>query len=215
LKKAEKNLKDMKRGVEEAEEVIKRAVGEVPEGERTECMEVMDQLVAEVEHARRILPKIAYGFIEPKVAEKTEAAKVEEKVMKKPEEKAGERPREVKPEPMLVPVKEIRYPDGMVGVQYSLGPDYYKTVRQTDAVVDRIAPVIVEELRGVRSDVSSMGNRLLTLMENYWGPQLKKVQPWSYFPIPITQRTTEQRERELEAYEKQIAEKAKTEGREE
>jgi chemotaxis protein histidine kinase CheA len=206
LKKTRKDVEDIKRGVDEAERIIKETVGDISEGERTERMKVIDQLAAEVEHARRLLPKIAYGFTEPK----PEEAKAEKKAEaeEKPEEAKAEKPKAVeKSEPMLIPIKEIRHPDGRVEIQFSLGPDYYRVVRQTDLTVEKLVPELIGEVKETRRDISNIGNRLFTLIENYWGPQLKKIQPWTYFPIPITQRSPLERERELEEYERRLAEK--------
>jgi hypothetical protein len=209
LKEAESEEERIRKEAKKAEETIEKIVGGIPEEEKTEEMKTLDRLAANVEYARRIIPRIAYGYAygEGKPVEKSEAPKVEEK---KPEEKLEEKPREEGREgyPMLIPVKEIRYPDGKVEIQYTLGPEHYRVVRQTDMAVDKLVPELIGEIKETRKDISSIGNRLFTLIENYWGPQLKKIQPWTYFPIPITARTPAERERELAAYERQIAEKA-------
>jgi hypothetical protein len=202
LKEAEEKAAELRREAEEADRTIRRIAGEAgAEERRTERMKAMEELGAELDYARRVLlPKIMYGLAPERPSE---ASKAEGR----PRE--GERREEPRPEvPMLIPIKETRYPDGRVDVFYSLGPAHYRAVRQTDMLVDQVAPRVVEELRAMRSDISGIGNRLFTLLENYWGPQLKKVQPWTYFPIPITMRTPAERERELEGYERRLEEKA-------
>jgi len=213
LKEAESEEERLRKEAKGAEKTIERIVGEIPEEEKTEEMKTLDRLAANVEYARRIIPRIAYpyGYGEGKPVEKPEAPKAEEKAAKKAEEeKPEEKPKEEKPEgyPMLIPIKEIRHPDGKVEIQYTLGPEHYRVVRQTDMAVDRVVPELINEVKETRRDISSIGNRIFTLIENYWGPQLKKIQPWTYFPIPISQRTPAERERELAMYERQIAEKA-------
>jgi hypothetical protein len=107
-------------------------------------------------------------------------AELEEKAEeKKPEEKPGEKAEERRGDypGMLVPIRKVRYPDGRVEVQFSLGPEHYRAVRQTDMAVDKLVPELIGEVKATRSDISSIGNRIFTLLENYWAPQLKKIQP--------------------------------------
>jgi hypothetical protein len=157
---------EARREAEGAEEAIKELAGGGLEGERTERVKMMEELAAEVEHARRIFSKIFHGLEAPheRPPERPEAAKTA---------KAEE---ELKAEaPILIPIKEIRYPDGRVEVHYGLGPEHYMAVRQADMLADQVAPKVVEELGAVRSDISGIGNKLLTLIESYWAPQLKRL----------------------------------------
>jgi hypothetical protein len=53
----------------------------------------------------------------------------------------------------------------------------FHQVPEKDMAVERVVPALIDELKLTKSDLSTIGNRFLTMLETYWGPQLKKVQP--------------------------------------
>jgi len=102
-------------------------------------------------------------------------------------------------------VKKVRYPDG-TEIEYDLMPTDYATVKQANTMYDRVVPEALNELKGMRQDLTMFANRLLGLIEANFTHEIKKAPG---FFLSFRKRSKEERERELEEIEKKLEEKEK------
>jgi hypothetical protein len=89
--------------------------------------------------------------------------------------------------------------------EYGLLPKDSVQVMQAKTMTKKVIPEILGELKGIRSDLSSLGNRFLSVVETYLVPKISKLHPALESSLPITLRTPEQRERELAELEKRVS----------
>jgi myosin heavy subunit len=89
--------------------------------------------------------------------------------------------------------------------EYGLLPKDSVQVMQAKTMTKKVIPEILGELKGIRSDLSSLGNRFLSVVETYLVPKISKLHPALESSLPITLRTPEQRERELAELEKKVS----------
>ncbi|RLG59492.1 hypothetical protein DRN86_04170, partial [Candidatus Geothermarchaeota archaeon] len=112
--------------------------------------------------------------------------------------------------------KYVVYPDGRVDIEYDYHPnDEAKIIgvktmadarkKQVDAMVDKVLPEVISELKETRKDISSIGERLLTILETYIVPKLPRLHPALESTLPVTWRTPEQREQELRRLEERLS----------
>jgi hypothetical protein len=114
-------------------------------------------------------------------------------------------------------IRKVVRPDGTVE-EYDYLPDdkikitVYSTEaearrKQVDAVVDKVLPEVLSEVKATRADITRLGERLLSILETYIVPKIHKLHPALESVLPITIRTPEQRERELEELNKKLESK--------
>jgi len=97
-------------------------------------------------------------------------------------------------------VKKVQYPDGTV-VEYDYAPRDSVLIKQADTVYGTVVPHIIDELKGIRQDLTVFANRLLGLIEVNLAQEIKKAP--GFFPL-FRRRTKEERERELEELNKML-----------
>jgi hypothetical protein len=102
-------------------------------------------------------------------------------------------------------VRKVRYPDG-TEIEYDLMPKDFVTVKQANTMYDRVVPEALQELKGMRQDLTMFANRLLGLIETNLAHEFKKAPG---FFLSFHKRSKEERERELEEIEKKLEEKEK------
>jgi len=100
-------------------------------------------------------------------------------------------------------VKKVRYPDG-TEIEYDLMPTDYATVKQANTMYDRVVPEALNELKGMRQDLTMFANRLLGLIETNFAHEIKKAPG---FFLNVRKRSKEEKEKELEEIEKKLEEK--------
>jgi len=100
-------------------------------------------------------------------------------------------------------VKKVRYPNG-TEIEYDLMPTDYATVKQANTMYDRVVPEALNELKGMRQDLTMFANRLLGLIETNFSHEIKKAPG---FFLNIRKKSKEEIERELEEIEKKLEEK--------
>jgi len=193
--KREEEIEKLRKRAEEADKRLKEAgiTNEKPSEEKSKLIKEIERLEGEFTEVKRFAQRVL-GWPTADTVKKEEKEKVEE-------EKKGEVPAEGVKEVRVVPWKLVEYPDGRKETQFVLAPEQYSAIKQTDMMTDTLMPDMMGELKGIRKDLSSIGTRIFTLLEGAILPRLRKG---SYFPIPVTSRTREEREKELESYEKRI-----------
>ncbi|MHC1611388.1 MAG: transposase [Candidatus Methanospirareceae archaeon] len=97
-------------------------------------------------------------------------------------------------------VRKVKYPDG-TEIEYDLMPTDYATVKQANTMYDRVVPEALNELKGMRQDLTVFANRLLGLIETNFSHEIKKAP--GFFLNP-KKRSKEEKERELEEIEKKL-----------
>jgi hypothetical protein len=115
-------------------------------------------------------------------------------------------------------LKRVTRPDGTVEEYEYLPEDQIKIKvysteaeakkKQVDALTDKVLPEILSEIKATRADITRLGERLLSIMETYIVPKLHRLHPALESMLPITVRTPEQRERELEEIERRVEAKS-------
>ena len=100
-------------------------------------------------------------------------------------------------------VRKVKYPDG-TEIEYDLMPTDYATVKQANTMYDRVVPEALNELKGMRQDLTMFANRLLGLIETNFAHEIKKAPG---FFLNIRKRSKEEKEKELEEIEKKLEEK--------
>ncbi len=115
--------------------------------------------------------------------------------------------------------KYVVYPDGRVDIEYDYHPnDEAKIIgirtmadarkKQVDAMVDKVLPEVISELKETRKDISAIGERILSILETYIVPKLPRLHPALESALPITWRSPEQREQELRKLEEKLSRRA-------
>ena len=100
-------------------------------------------------------------------------------------------------------VRKVKYPDG-TEVEYDLMPTDYATVKQANTMYDRVVPETLNELKGMRQDLTMFANRLLGLIETNFAHEIKKAPG---FFLNVRKRSKEEREKELEDIMKMLEER--------
>jgi hypothetical protein len=111
-------------------------------------------------------------------------------------------------------LKRVTRPDGTVEEYEYLPEDQIKIKvysteaeakkKQVDALTDKVLPEILSEIKATRADIARLGERFLSILETYVVPKLHRLHPALESMLPITVRTPEQRERELEEIERRV-----------
>jgi len=97
-------------------------------------------------------------------------------------------------------VKKVKHPDG-TEIEYDLLPQDYAAVKQANTMYDKAVPELLNELKGIRGELTMFGNRLLGLIETNLAHEIKKAP--GFFLNP-KKRSKEEKERELEEIEKML-----------
>jgi len=104
---------------------------------------------------------------------------------------------------------EVRHPDGRIEIyRYGLKPDDSAKLyvvksraeiqkKQAETVLNKVLPDALNELKGIRSDLRTIGERLLGILESQVIPRVSRIHPALSSTVPVTFRTPEQREAEL------------------
>jgi len=175
------------------------------EVERERSLEELEERVTELEHGKETLEGELAGVRETLEEQGTKIDEVKQTVAETPK-LVADQVRETVEKTSRGAVyigrvkKEVKKPDGTVEFEYDLHPSDVGTVKQASAMYDKVLPEMTREVRTMRQEVSSLGTRALTILERLLVPRLSKGGYYS----PVTKRTVEEREKELESYEKRI-----------
>ena len=125
--------------------------------------------------------------------------------------------RELASSPVLVKSEMMRE-DGTVVREYDLHPALKALEKRTEFATDKLGPELIAELRATRQSIDSNLNRLMSLIESVFEPELRRRAPRIVEQIEERVRrfvgamTEEERARELEEIDRQLSERLQGQG---